>query len=132
MLNGLTVLEGERVRTRRKLMTVFASGRQRELVRRLSDTYAPGCVVVDVSSATDAVLTLLTGPVDVVLIDATLVGDLLNALRRHANRSSPNATLAVFGAAAPADAGGRAATGGEGLLAWTELEETLKRLLQGE
>ena len=108
-------------------MTVFASGRQRERVHRLLDAYAPGCLVVDVASATDAVLALLAGPVDVVLIDASLAGDLLGALRRHARRSSPYAKLAVFGGASPDDMTGPAI---ESVLAWDQLDETLKRLLQ--
>lgn len=128
MPNALTVLERDGVRTRTRLLTVFASGRQREQVHRLSDSYAPGCVVVDVTSATDAVLTLLAGPVDVVLIDASLVGDLLNALLRHVHRSSPNATLAVFGTAS--SDGDLPASRQNDMRPWTQLEETLKRLLQ--
>jgi hypothetical protein len=126
--DGSTVMALGQVRPRRKVMTVFGSSEQRDKVHRLADLMAPGCLFVDVASATDAVLTLLAGPVDVVLIDARLAGDLLNALQRHARRSSPQARLAVFGEAGAK--GGPQAARVDRVQPWSELRATLTRLLQ--
>ncbi|APW37252.1 hypothetical protein RD110_08625 [Rhodoferax koreense] len=103
----------------RKVLTVFAARGHRDTVRRLCRSLEPASQVTDVASATDAVLTLLTGPMDLVLVDAGLAGDLLGALLRHAQRSAPRAKLAVF-------AGGALAPG---WLPWSQLEATLLALL---
>lgn len=129
VLGGMTVSEADQVRSLRLLMTVFASGRQRERVRRLAERHAPGSLVVEVASATDAVLTLLAGPLDLVLVDAGLVGDLLSALRRHAQRSSPHARVVVFGGMSTDADTGEAWPGD--VVPWAQLDDTLRRLLQG-
>lgn len=81
--------------------------------------------IIDVSSATDAVLTLLAEPVDVLLVDAKLAGDLLGAMLRHARHSAPMAKLAVFGSA-ELDSDQRGTTRSEGILPWHLLESTLR------
>ncbi|APW37289.1 hypothetical protein RD110_08860 [Rhodoferax koreense] len=100
-----------------KILTVFEAGSHRELVRHWCEALAPGSQVLDVASATDAVLTLLGEPVDLLLVDTGIAGDLLPSLRRHARRSAPKARLLMFGEA------------GDGVLPWSELAPTLQRLL---
>jgi hypothetical protein len=111
-----------------KVLTVFAARRHRELVQQVCHAAASGNTVVDVASATDAVLTLLAQPVDLVLVDADLAGDLLGALQRHAHRSAPHAKFAVFGGGLVV-ADDAVAQRGYALLPWTQLEETLRASL---
>lgn len=103
-----------------KILTVFEAGSHRDLVHGWCQALAPESRVIDVASATDAVLTLLGEPVDMLLIDAAVAGDLLTSLRRHARRSAPQAQLVMFQDAAP----------GADLLPWSQLEPTLQRLLR--
>jgi len=103
-----------------KILTVFEAGSHRDLVHGWCEALAPQSRVIDVASATDAVLTLLGEPVDMLLIDAAVAGDLLTSLRRHAQRSAPQARLVIFHDDAP-----RA-----GLLPWSQLGPTLQRLLR--
>ncbi len=109
-----------------KVLTLIGGRRHREVVHGLCRTHSPTDLVIDVSSATDAVMTLLAEPVDLVLVDAALAGDLLEALTRHARRSAPNARLVIFGGEAPPGASDRMC---DGMLPWTLLESTVHDFL---
>lgn len=93
----------------------------------LCETLAPRCHLTDATSVTDAVLLVLSSPVDVVLVDAQLAGDLLHSLVRHVRRSAPQASLSVFGVQAGAPANGRAEPE---VMPWTRLRSTLLEVLQ--
>jgi len=110
------------------ILTVFESGLYRDQVRQWCAALAPASRVLDVSSATDAVFTLLTEQVDIVLIDAMLAVDMLGALKHHARRSSPYARLAVFSSSAAMQASSSGSSPGE-TLPWSELQPMVEQLL---
>ena len=117
------------------VLTLIGPRRHREAVHRMCRARQPADSVVDVASVTDAVLMLLSGAVDVVLIDAVLAGDLMGTLTRHTRRSAPDAKLAIFGGAvAPTQVGGAAPPERAdqlGLaLPWSRLEQTLQDFLR--
>ena len=84
-----------------RVLTVFADADHRAQVHQACTTLAPDSQVLDAASATDAVLTLLSNPIDLVLVDVTWSGDLLGALVRHTRRSAPDAMLMAFGNTPP-------------------------------
>jgi len=111
------------------VLALIGPRRQRELVHRLCRARLPAGAVIDVASATDAVLMLLTQPMDLVLVDAALAGDLMPTLTRHVRRSAPNAVLAIFGCAS-AQAADTARP--IELLPWAQLESTLHDFLSAD
>ena len=80
-----------------RVLTVFADAGHRAQVHQACATLAPDSQLLDAASATDAVLALLSNPIDLVLVDVTWSGDLLSALVRHTRRSAPDAMLMAFG-----------------------------------
>lgn len=103
------------------VLTVFPHREPRDVVREVCAALVPCAKVLDAASPTDAVMTLLSTTVDLVLVDVDGAGDLLAALTRHVQRSAPDATLVGFSAA-----GGR----GDATHPWSELSGALSRWLQ--
>lgn len=129
MYDRLSAIRGNIMHASCTVLTLIGPRRHRELVHRLCHARHPAGAVIDVSSPTDAVLTLLTQPVDMVLIDVSLAGDLMPTLARHVRRSAPNARLAVFGGpATPAAETGTARVAE--VLPWARLESILHGFLQ--
>lgn len=79
------------------VLTVFPHREPRDVVREVCATLVPSAKVLDAASPTDAVMTLLSTSVDLVLVDVDGAGGLLAALTRHVQRSAPDATLVGFG-----------------------------------
>jgi len=111
------------------VLTVFTQREPRDVVREVCAALRPTGKVIDAASPTDAVMTLLAKDIDLVLVDVDGAGELLAALRRHVQRSAPDATLIGFG--------GLRAPGDEGLKDsssrvrhWGELADTLSAWLQ--
>lgn len=129
MCARLTASRADSARMARTVLSLVGPRRQRELVHRLCRASQPPGSVIDVSSATDAVLVLLTQSVDMVLVDAALAGDLIGTLTRHVRRSAPNAVLAIFGCAS-AQAADTARP--IELLPWARLESTLHDFLSAD
>lgn len=117
------------VQTRFTILTVLPTRGHRDTVERLCTALAPGCAIVHVPSATDAVLTLLSEPIDLLIVDACLAGDLLATLKRHARRSAPHAITAIF--RTDADASQEGNTQDTDGLPWSALEARLRNLLPG-
>lgn len=78
-----------------RVLTVVLDPSARARVRDLFHAQDP-VQLFDAGSVTDAVLHLLTVPVELVLIDAGLPPREFNNLLRHVRRSAPNATVLVF------------------------------------
>ncbi|WP_157412598.1 MULTISPECIES: hypothetical protein [unclassified Acidovorax] len=101
----------------------------RQAVQAVCRVRDPGCVITDVPSVTDAVLVLLSEPVDLMVVDMGLAGDMLGVLQHHARRSAPRAKMALF--KAEPNSASSAATGD--LLqghSWSDMETVLDHLLQ--
>lgn len=111
------------------ILTVLPTRGHRDAVERLCPALAPGCAIFHVPSATDAVLTLLSEPIDLLVVDACLAGDLLATLKRHARRSAPHAITAIF--RTDADAPEEGSTQDTDGLPWSALEARLRSLLTG-
>jgi hypothetical protein len=115
------------------VLTVFPHREPRDLVREGCAALVPSARVLDAASPTDAVMTLLSTSVDLVLVDVDGAGGLMAALTRHVQRSAPDATLVGFSAGGGrceasdatevVEAPGRARP-------WSELPGTLSRWLQ--
>lgn len=112
-----------------RVLTVLPTRWHRQAVQAVCRVRDPGCVVTDVPSVTDAVLVLLSEPVDVVVVDTGLAGDMLGVLQHHARRSAPRAKMGLF--SAELHSGSPAATGdlSQGH-PWSDMEAILDRLLQ--
>lgn len=109
-----------------RILTVLPTRGYRDAVEAVCRARDPGCAITHVSSVMDAVLALLTEPVDVLVVDMGLAGDLLEVLHHHVLRSAPEAKIALF-MNEPQSRG--AATGDLSQVhSWSELEETLARL----
>ena len=85
-----------------RVLSLCASSEQRTRVHHICNALAPGSQCIDTATVTDAVLALLAGPVDLVLVDTNAAGDLLPGLLRHLRRSAPRAGLMGFHAGARA------------------------------
>lgn len=79
-----------------RVLSLCASTEERARVHNICSQMASGCQCVDTATATDAVLALLTGPVDLVIVDTDAAGELLPGLLRHLRRSAPRAGLLGF------------------------------------
>lgn len=112
-----------------RVLTVLPTRWHRQAVQVVCRVRDPGCVITDVPSVTDAVLVLLSEPVDVMVVDVGLAGDMLGVLQHHARRSAPRAKTAFFRAEQHS-----ASTATTGDLSrghpWSDMEATLDRLLQ--
>lgn len=111
-----------------RVLTVLPTRQSRQAVQAVCRVRDPGCVITDVPSVTDAVLVLLSDPVDVVVVDMGLAGDMLGVLQHHARRSAPMAKMALF--RGELHSGGAAITDdlSQGH-PWSDMEATLSRLL---
>jgi len=111
-----------------RVLTVLPTRRHRQAVQAVCRVRDPGCVITDVPSVTDAVLVLLSDPVDVVVVDMGFAGDMLGVLQHHARRSAPRAKVALF--RGESHSGGASTTGdlSQGH-PWSDMEATLSRLL---
>ena len=111
----------------RRILTVLPTRRRREAVQAVCRVRDPTCVITDLSSVTDAVLVLLSEPVDVIVVDMGLAGDMLGVLQHHARRSAPKAKMALF----RTDPNTRSTAPGtlSQENSWAEMEMTLDRLL---
>lgn len=87
---------------RRCVLTVFAAVERRAPVHDACASRPAAWRVLDAPTPTEAVLALLSRPIDLVLADADWPPDLLQALQRHARRSAPGAGFLLFGDPAPA------------------------------
>ncbi len=127
---------GHSTTSRPCVLTVFPHREARDLVREVCAARVPSPRVLDAASPTDAVMTLLSTDVDLVLVDVDGAGELLAALTRHVQRSAPDATLVGFSAGCwrrprseeqempdATEASGHARP-------WNELPGTLSRWLQ--
>ncbi|MFZ4286662.1 hypothetical protein [Variovorax sp. HJSM1_2] len=112
------------------VLTVFVQREPRDLVHEVCSALQPGARVIDAASATDAVMTLLAKDIDLVLVDLDGAGELLGALRRHVQRSAPDATLLGFGRMLPPAAAQPVHEGASSVHSWAELEYTLTAWLQ--
>jgi hypothetical protein len=81
-----------------RLLLVFGDSDRRAAALALVLALEPECCVEVAASATDAVLSMLGYPADIVFVDADAAGDLLHSLVRHIHRAAPGAHVAVFGA----------------------------------
>lgn len=112
-----------------RVLTVLPTRQHRQAVQAVCRVRDPGCVITDVPSVTDAVLLLLSDPVDVVVVDMGLAGDMLGVLQHHARRSAPRAKVALF-RAEPLCASNAAAGDLSQGHPWSDMETILDRLLQ--
>lgn len=122
----------EPARPRRRMLSVFTGRDHRDMVRDGCLAHGTHWQYVEAAAPTDAVLTLLSCPVDVVLVDLDWPGDLLGALVRHVRRSSPLARLLAFGqpTAALRDKARQAGIGEAH--PWGALAGLLQRCLDGQ
>ncbi|KRC19165.1 hypothetical protein ASE31_05920 [Acidovorax sp. Root217] len=112
-----------------RVLTMLPTRWHRQAVQAVCRVRDPGCVITDVPSVTDAVLVLLSEPVDLMVVDMGLAGDMLGVLQHHARRSAPRAKMALF--KAEPNSASSAATGD--LLqghSWSDMETVLDHLLQ--
>lgn len=107
-----------------RVLTVFSHAAHRALVARACTLLAPQGTVIDAATATDAVLQLLSQPVDVLLIDVAWAGEFLGALERHARRSAPGALVLAFATPSVAGAAGTPQALGT-VHAWSDMESIL-------
>jgi ABC-type amino acid transport substrate-binding protein len=111
------------------VLTVFAQREPRDVVHEVCTALRPTAQVIDAASPTDAVMTLLAKDIDLVLVDVDSAGELLAALRRHVQRSAPDATLIGFGGLRPpSDEGLRDSS--NRVRGWGELADTVSAWLQ--
>lgn len=107
------------------VLTVFLEPQDRARVREACDGAGLRTPVFDAAAVTDAVLHLLSAPVELVLADAALPAQLFGVLLRHVRRSAPDAVLLAFGE--PRDEAMRqalAASRGR-LLPWAALDQAV-------
>lgn len=114
-----------------RVLAVLTSPAHRALARALCGRVVPGAHCQDASTVTDAVLALLTGPVDLVLVDVDWAGDLLPGLAQHVRRSAPKAGLLGFGTLSGTHPAMHAAWWPGGMHGWNQLPQVLEDWLQG-
>lgn len=107
-----------------RMLTVFADASARRAAHEAFAASAPEGVSQDAASVTEAVLALLAGRFDLVLVDVGWAGDLLQALQRHVQRSAPQARLIGFATQAQA----AAPSGLREVHDWSELPEVVSGL----
>lgn len=116
----------ERLPTRAlRVLSVFGDAAHRAEVRHLCEQLAPGSQCLETATVTDAVLALLSGPVDLVLVDLDWAGDLLGGLTLHVRRSAPRARLLGFGPALASLSTSHPSWPGS-VHAWPELPQRLR------
>lgn len=101
----------------------------RQAVQAVCRARDAGCVITDVPSVTDAVLVLLSDPVDLIVVDMGFAGDMLGALLHHARRSAPRAKMALFRAEQQSASDEATCDLSQGH-PWSDMQVTLDRLLQ--
>lgn len=97
-MSGIAQIPQQDRRMPPRMLTVFADADARRAAREALAAGAPEGVCQDAASVTEAVLALLSGRFDLVLVDVAWAGDLLQALQRHVQRSAPQARLIGFAA----------------------------------
>ncbi len=123
-------MTGDLPELRLRVLGVLANPEHRAQARALCRRVVPGAHCQDASTVTDAVLALLSGPVDLVLVDVDWAGDLLPGLVQHVRRSAPKAGLLGFGTLHDSPPSAHPAWL-PGMYGWNQLPQVLENWLQG-